>query len=204
MGALIADMASGYMKRVLTPTVLAEQARAYGRQYSVPDEAASDLLGAEEMEFISRRDSFYIATNNEDGWPYIQHRGGPPGFLKVLSPSLVAFGDLKGNRQLLSRGNVVRNNRVSLFLMDYPNRERLKILGLATILEAKFNHEWVEKVQVPGISKAAIERIFVIEVAGYDWNCPQYITPRYTQNEVEELIAPLRARIAELEGRDRS
>lgn len=201
MGALIAAMASGFMKRVLTPAVLAEQSRAYGRQYSVPDEAAADLLGVEEMKFISRRDSFYMATNNEESWPYIQHRGGPRGFLKVLSPTLIAFGDMKGNRQLLSRGNIVRNNRVSLFLMDYPNRERLKILGLATILEAKSNPEWVENVQVPGTSKAAIERIFLIEIEGYDWNCPQHITPRYTPDEVEELMAPLRARIAELESR---
>jgi len=150
------------------------------------------------MQFIQSRDSFYVATVSETGWPYMQHRGGPPGFLHVLSPTQLAFADFKGNRQLLSTGNLAINDRVCLFLMDYPRRTRLKILGRAKVVAAREQPELVARFAGPE-TQGIVERIFLIEVISYDWNCPKYITPRYTVAEVEEAVAPLRARIAELE-----
>jgi predicted pyridoxine 5'-phosphate oxidase superfamily flavin-nucleotide-binding protein len=134
----------------------------------------NDALGERETEFIARRDTFYIATVNEDGWPYVQHRGGPPGFLRVLGPKQLAYPDFRGNTQLVSVGNVSGNDRVSLILMDYPNRRRLKILG----------HMRVENtsLELPDYS-AQVERLVTIDVVAFDWNCPKYITQRYTQSE---------------------
>jgi predicted pyridoxine 5'-phosphate oxidase superfamily flavin-nucleotide-binding protein len=139
-----------------------------------------------------------MATVNENGWPYIQHRGGRPGFLRVLSPRTLAFADYRGNRQMLSTGNLASNDRVALFLMDYPQRTRLKILGHARVEDAREHPELVEQLAEPDIHRI-IERLFFIEVAAFDWNCPKYITPRYTAAEVEELVVPLKQRIAELE-----
>jgi predicted pyridoxine 5'-phosphate oxidase superfamily flavin-nucleotide-binding protein len=128
----------------------------------------------------------------------VQHRGGEPGFLRVLSPSQLAFADFKGNRQLLSTGHVDANNRVSLFLMDYPQRVRLKILGRATVLDARENPDRVAAI-AGAAHVARTERIFLIDVESFDWNCPQYITPRYTAAEVEAAVGGLRTRIKELE-----
>jgi predicted pyridoxine 5'-phosphate oxidase superfamily flavin-nucleotide-binding protein len=139
-----------------------------------------------------------MATVSETGWPYVQHRGGKPGFLRVVSPNQLAFADYKGNRQMLSAGNLSGNDRVCLFLMDYPQRTRLKILGHARVTDAREHLELVA--QFAGMEERGIvERIFLIDVVSYDWNCPKHITPRYTVAEVEEAVAPLRARIAELE-----
>lgn len=134
----------------------------------------NDELTDREAGFIAERDTFYMATVNEDGWPYVQHRGGPPGFLRVLGPKSLAFPDFRGNAQLVSVGNVSSNDRVSLILMDYPNRRRLKILG----------HMRVEnsETELPD-SGAKVERLIHIDVKAFDWNCPQYITPRYTESE---------------------
>ena len=150
------------------------------------------------MAFIRARDSFYMATVSETGWPYIQHRGGQPGFLRVVSPTELAFADYKGNRQMLSTGNVAANDRVCLFLMDYPQRTRLKILGHARVEDAREHPELVASFSEPEM-KRLVERVFLIAVVSYNWNCPQYITPRYTAAEVELAVAPLRARVAELE-----
>lgn len=196
-------MAGRYREIVSTPEVLAAQARYFGRSQKIPKQPERDPLGAEEIEFIHRRDSFYMATMNADGWPYVQHRGGRPGFLKVVSPSELGFADFSGNRQMLSTGNLVGNDRVSLFLMDYPNRERLKILGHARVLDARENPALVERLADES-DRENVERIFLIDVISFDWNCPQYITPRYTVEEIEPLMAPLRQRIAELEARDKS
>lgn len=194
-------MASKYKQIVLTPAVQAMQDRYFGRHHSISDAPERDALTEEEAAFIAKRDSFYLASMNSDGWPYVQHRGGPPGFLKVLGPSLIGFADLRGNRQLISTGNIEGNNRVSLFLMDYPNRERLKILGHARVLDARENRELADQLSPAPELRAGIERLFLVEVVSFDWNCPQYITPRYTAAEIEEIIAPLKARIAELEAR---
>lgn len=196
-------MAGRYREIVSTPEVRAAQSRYFGRSQNIPPQPERDPLTTEEVEFINRRDSFYMATVNADGWPYVQHRGGRPGFLKVISPNELGFADYSGNRQMLSTGNLAGNDRVSLFLMDYPNRERLKILGHARVLDVREHSDLVERV-ADETDRENVERIFLIDVISFDWNCPQYITPRYTVEEIEPLMAPLRQRIAELEARDKS
>ena len=160
-------------------------------------EVHHDLLGADESAFIAARDSFYMATVSEMGWPYIQHRGGPPGFLRVLDSSTIGLADFRGNRQYISVGNLQGDSRVSLFLMDYPNRLRLKILGKATVVDAK-DHETMQRLVLPN-NQARVERGFLIKVEAFDWNCPQHITPRFTVAEIDAVANPLRQRISELE-----
>ena len=196
-------MTDRYLETMFTKDVLKAQQEAYGRSQAPggdPDGAAHrDALGPDEAEFIGARDSFYLGTVSSDGWPYIQHRGGPLGFLQVLDARTLAFADLRGNHQLLSTGNVAGDDRVSLFLMDYPGRRRLKILGHARTVRASDDPTLTAKIAVPASHAAKVERYFLIDVVAFDWNCPKYITPRFTADEVEELVAPLRARIAELE-----
>ena len=140
-------------------------------------------LGAREAAFIAARDSFYLATVSESGWPYIQHRGGPTGFLKVVDARTLAFADFGGNRQYVSVGNAARNDRVSLFLMDYANRLRLKLLGRIEFHDlGDAPPELVFEVELPGY-RARVERVAVIRVEAFDWNCPQHITPRFSAAE---------------------
>lgn len=186
------------MQTVLTPAVLAEQDRYYGRHAVVDSAPGQDPLTDEERSFIEARDSFYMATITETGWPYVQHRGGPPGFLRVVSPTQLAFADFKGNRQMLSTGNLAANDCVALFLMDYARRERLKILGHARVLDARQHPEMVQQIAGPA-ARSLVERLFLIDVLSFDWNCPKYITPRFTADEVAAALAPLKQRIAELE-----
>jgi uncharacterized protein len=191
-------MTQRYLSTTLTPSVREAQQQYYGRSIAIPAVSGRDVLGEDEAAFIAARDSFYLATVSETGWPYIQHRGGPAGFLRVLNPGTLAFADYQGNRQLISTGNVLVNDRVSLFLMDYRQRQRLKILGHARITDAGDVDE--ETVHLMGdLPRAKIERIIVVDVVGYDWNCPKHITPRYSLGEVEELAGSLRERIAQLE-----
>lgn len=146
----------------------------------------NDELTEAETGFIATRDSFYLATVNEDGWPYVQHRGGPRGFLKVVGPNRLAYADFRGNTQLVSVGNVSTNDRVSLILMDYPNRQRLKILGYMRVENARdIPAEDLAAVKPPKY-RGLVERVVYIDVVAYDWNCPQHITRRYTQAEWEE------------------
>ncbi len=186
------------MQTVLTPSVLAAQDNYYGRHAVVGSAPERDPLTEEERSFIGARDSFYLATVTEDGWPYLQHRGGVPGFLRVVSPTQLAFADYKGNRQMLSTGNLAANDRVALFLIDYPRRERLKLLGHARVEDARKNPELVAQLAEPA-ARVLVERLFLIDVLSFDWNCPKYITPRYTAAEVEAAVEPLKLRIAELE-----
>ena len=193
-------MAERFMQEVLTPSVLDAERHYYGRTYpSFANAPDSDPLGVEETEFIESRDSFYLATITEKGWPYLQHRGGPTGFLRTVGPHRIGFADYGGNRQMISVGSLAANDRVSLFLMDYPSRSRLKILGRSLVLDARGHPELVEDVLPPGGHTSKVERIFLIDVIGFDWNCPKFITPRYTSAEIDNLISPLKARIAELE-----
>lgn len=150
---------------------------------------APDGFSDREAAFISMRDSFYMATVSEDGWPYIQHRGGPRGFLKLLSPTQLGFADYRGNRQYVSVGNLQTEQRVSLFLMDYPNRARLKLLGRASVQEAEDNAALAERLTVPGQGK--VERLFTIDIDAFDWNCPQFITPRFTEDELAASLTPM-------------
>ena len=146
-------------------------------------------LGEREAAFISLRDSFYMATVSEDGWPYIQHRGGPRGFLKPLSGTKLGFADYRGNRQYVSVGNLQTEQRVSLFLMDYPNRARLKMLGHATVQEADADADLAAELAIEG--QGTVERLFKIEIEAFDWNCPQFITPRFTESELSASLTPM-------------
>jgi len=192
-------MAHQFRSTTFTADVLRAQEAYYGRSQPIPPAPGPDELGAQEEVFIQRRDSFYLASVNVDGWPYLQHRGGPRGFLKVLDPHTLGFADLGGNRQLLTTGNVAANDRVALFLMDYARRERLKIIGHAEILPARDHPALAAEVAPEGMPVRMVERVFRIRVTGLDWNCPKHITPRFTAEEIEQAAAPLRRRIAELE-----
>ena len=191
-------MADKFMQLVLTPAVQQAQDKYFGKHQVVENAPETDALTRSEAYFIASRDSFYMATVSETGWPYVQHRGGPPGFVKVLGPNLIGFADFKGNRQLISTGNLDVTDRVALFMMDYPNRTRLKLLGHARVLDAREHPELVDQL-VPEALRRKVERLFLIRVISYDWNCPQYITPRFTAAEVEKYAAALKDRIAELE-----
>ncbi len=184
-----------------TPTVKKVQEThgsrtAYSRGEQVP-EPFNHLLTASEAGFIAARDSVYLATVGETGWPYIQHRGGPKGFVRVLDERTIGFADFRGNRQYVSVGNLLTDDRVSMFFMDYPNKTRLKLLGRARAISPD-DTETLGKLAVPGY-RATVERGFLITVEGFDWNCPQHITERVTVDEVRALSAPFLARIEDLE-----
>ena len=191
-------MPSRFMELMLTPDVQAAQARYFGRSQARPGTTAADTFGQDEAAFIAEMDSFYVGSASQDGWPYVQHRGGAKGFLKVLGPSVLGFADLKGNRQLLTTGNLAHDGRVCLFLMSYPLQARLKILGRAEVLGAKEHPELAGALIPPGMEKAT-ERLFRIQVEAFDWNCPQHITRRFTEAQVNEAIRPLQQRISDLE-----
>lgn len=187
-----------FLELAVTDSVRATQQHYYGGGARSGFSPANDAFMDDEIAFIQSRDSFYLATVSEKGWPYIQHRGGAPGFLHVLSPKQLAFADYKGNRQLLSTGNVAANDRVCLFLMDYPLRTRLKILGHARVSDAREHPELLEQLADPE-ARRLVERFFLIDVVSFNWNCQQHITPRFTAEEIAAAVAPLKQRIAELE-----
>ncbi len=143
----------------------------------------NDLLGPREVTFITERDSFYMATVNENGWPYVQHRGGPKGFLQMINQGRLAYADFRGNTQLISTGNLSINDRISLIFMDYPRRKRLKILGHMQVIDAEKTDPELRAAVSPDAYRAEVERIILIDVAAFDWNCPQHITRRYTEEE---------------------
>lgn len=190
-------MRAEFLRLLATPAVQAEQVRAYGHSRVPAPGAVEQLPGAEEQEFIARRDSFYLASVGEEGWPYVQHRGGPRGFVRLLSPQQLVWADFNGNRQLLSTGHVRARRRVALFFMDYAARERLKILGEAEVLAPDEARDFAALLAAPAAAK--IERYFRVHIRAFDWNCPKYITPRFTAAEIEAAVAPLHARIAALE-----
>jgi predicted pyridoxine 5'-phosphate oxidase superfamily flavin-nucleotide-binding protein len=183
-------MAEKFLELLLTPSVAKAQEHYYNASHRLTGGAERDALTEDEIHFIRSRDSFYMATVSESGWPYLQHRGGKTGFLHVVSPTSLAFADYKGNRQMLSTGNLASNNRVCLFLMDYPRRTRLKILGHARVEDARQHPELVAQFATPDVQRI-VERVFLLDVVSYDWNCPKYITPRYTAAEIEALVEPL-------------
>lgn len=194
-------MSVRYLNQLFTPSVkAAQQANGSRQAYARADDAedGADALTPRERMFISLRDSFYMATNNASGWPYIQHRGGPVGFVKVLGERTLAFADFRGNRQYISLGNLAEDDRAALFFMDYAGRARLKILGRVRSVDVTGDAALAGALIDPAYG-ARTERALVVDVDSYDWNCPQHITPRYTEAEVEGALAPLRRRIAELE-----
>jgi len=187
-------MAHKFAEIAFTPTVRKMQTKRGSRKGYARLDQGDDYnfkLSEREAEFISARDSFYMASVSETGWPYIQHRGGPVGFMKVLGESTIGFADYAGNRQYVSTGNLMGDDRVSLFFMDYANRKRLKILGRTQIADLEEN-EILSKLKDDNY-RSRIERGFLIRIEGFDWNCPQHITPRFTEAEVDKLVAPLEA-----------
>ncbi|MFC0588816.1 pyridoxamine 5'-phosphate oxidase family protein [Novosphingobium aquiterrae] len=186
-------MARNYVHTLFSDAARALQAAdgsrdAYARMEAGAD-GRPDLLGDSEAGFIALRDSFYLASVTPEGWPYVQHRGGPAGFLKLLDGNRLGFADYRGNRQHVSTSNLIADPRVSLFLMDYPNRRRLKILGHAGIVTAAEEPATVAGLMPEGY-RAIAERAYVIDVVGFDWNCPQHITPRYNEQEVRAALQP--------------
>ncbi|MEX0308839.1 MAG: pyridoxamine 5'-phosphate oxidase family protein [Tateyamaria sp.] len=178
-----------------------QHAEGVADKYAQTYGARTHALTQDEQAFIASRTSFYMATVSETGWPYIQHRGGPVGFLKVLDDHTLAFADYRGNKQHISEGNLAGDNRVSLFLMDYPRKARMKLQGRATFQSASDNPELAERLAVDG--QGRVERVVTIALEAFDWNCPQFITPRFDAAEIAQLVAPeldkLKARIGTLE-----
>jgi hypothetical protein len=205
-------MGRRFAELAFTPTVKDQHTRHGSRaQYHRVETSGNPgtLLGPPEQDFIRRRDGFYMASTSATGWPYIQYRGGSKGFLHVVDDRTLAFADLRGNMQYISTGNLLHDDRAALFLMDYAWQTRLKILGHAEILEdtpAELNpaapnlvvKEWLDRLRDPK-EKVPAERAILIHVEAWDWNCPQHITPRFTEEELAETLEPMRRHIAELE-----
>lgn len=168
---------------------------AYAR---VERETYLDGLTENEIDFIAQRDSFYMASIGESGYPYIQHRGGPKGFLKVLDSKRIGFIDFKGNMQYITVGNLATNNRVALIMVDYPARTRLKIFAKASIVALKDDPSLYNLLDLTEY-KFRPERMMVLDIEAYDWNCSQHITPRYTAEEIEVAFAPQKAYVLKLE-----
>src|SRR6266702_952253 len=186
---------------LFTPVVKELQER-YGsrRQYERMEKSGGSHVHftAFEVEFLAERDSFYWATTGATGWPYVQHRGGPKGFLKVIDDHTLALADFRGNKQFISTGNLLTDDRVAMILVDYPRQARLKILGHVEVFEGDKAAPWIDRVRMTGY-KASIERVFVIHVEAYDWNCPQHITPRYTAEQIQEAVRATEERVRGLE-----
>lgn len=184
----------------MTPSVRATQAdMGAARQWEhFAGDRESDRFTAREVAFIAQRDTFYIASASETGWPYVQHRGGPAGFLKMIDARTLAFADYHGNRQYISTGNLAANDRACLILMDYPRRARLKIYAHVEKLALDAEPALTDLVTDERY-KATLERIFRLRLAAFDWNCPQHITPRFTEREIAQAVRPLHDRIAALE-----
>jgi predicted pyridoxine 5'-phosphate oxidase superfamily flavin-nucleotide-binding protein len=158
----------------------------------------SDGLTEGETSFIENRDSFYLASIGANEFPYIQHRGGPKGFLKVLDSKRLGFIDFTGNKQYVSVGNMATNNKVSLIMIDYPTRTRLKIFAKAEVVELKDSPELYDLLNLENY-KFRPERMMIFHIEAYDWNCPQHITPRYTVEEINEAFLPQKKYIESLE-----
>src|SRR5262245_38566067 len=156
-----------------------------------------------EVQFIAERDGFYLATVSESGWPYVQYRGGPPGFLRVLDDTTLGFPDFRGNRQYISVGNLAADDRAALILMDYPNRRRLKIYARVEMKDLGADTDLAAKLALPGY-KAKLERAVLLHLQAFDWNCPQHITPRFSAAELEHALAPMRRRLEQLETENQS
>lgn len=200
-------MARAFADLTFTKSVRAQQARmgsseAYGK-FLTDAAAPLDELGPDEASFISARDGFYQATVSKTGWPYVQFRGGPVGFLKVLTSKNIAYADFRGNRQYISTGNITDNDRISLILMDYPNRRRLKLWGRARLLDGTDNPEILTQLHEPTYP-ARPERAVLITVEAFDWNCPSHIPRRLTDTEAHEEIAALRRENAALKAETRA
>jgi len=163
-------------------------------------ERAEDLdpLGAREAEFLAARDGFYLSTVSQTGWPYVQFRGGPPGFVSVRDEHTIAWADFRGNLQHVSTGNLSGDHRAAIIAVDYPRRQRLKLFGMARVVRIEDDPGFVQSLTIDGYD-AVVEAAIAFTVSAFDWNCPQHIPRRFTLDQIEEQIAPLRERITQLE-----
>ena len=193
-------MANAFLTIATTPSVLAAQIAngSAGLYDKVGGNRPSDRFGPVETEFIASRDSLYMASVSENGWPYVQHRGGPTGFIKVLDETTLAFPDFRGNRQYISLGNSAADYRVAIFLMDYPHRRRLKLYARIEARDLAADPDLAATLELANY-RGVPERLFLLRLEAFDWNCPQHITPRFTEVEIANASAPLHARLAELE-----
>jgi len=191
-------MSSHYLDIATTPSVAAAQTRYNGKARPAAEGSGGhDKLGPNEVAFIQSMEGFYLGTVSETGWPYIQYRGGAPGFLRVLAADRIGFADFAGNRQYLTTGNLNANQKVALFLMDYANRARLKVLGHATIVDPNDDEVLARVLTVPDY-RAKVERLVEIRVEAFDWNCSRHIMPRFSATDVAAALAVRDQRIAEL------
>ena len=194
-------MARAFAEISFTPSVLAMQeqqgsAESYAK-FLEPEADRGDRIGPAETEFILRMDGFYQATVSETGWPYVQFRGGPKGFIQILDDKTIAYADFRGNRQYVSTGNLAKCDRISIIFMDYPNRRRLKLFGRVKIVDKQEDGELLSELQPDGY-RALPERSVIISVEALEWNCPQHIPERMTVEELEPQLAPLREEMAQL------
>ncbi|MEM8630739.1 MAG: pyridoxamine 5'-phosphate oxidase family protein [Pseudomonadota bacterium] len=195
-------MGHAYHDIAFTDTVKALQESrgsrdAYARFEDGPQRG--ERIGPDEAAFIAARDSFYMASTGETGWPYVQHRGGRVGFVRPLDANTLGFADFSGNKQYVSLGNFQKDDRASLFFMDYANQARLKLFGHVSVIDPD-DEETLAKLALPDY-RAKVDRGLLIRVAAVDWNCPQHITPRYTEAQVAQAVSKLTDRVAELEAR---
>jgi len=187
-------MTRKYTSLTFTPSVVDRQEHYGHRASGEKMEAVAiddEHFSITELAFLAQRDSFYMATVTEDGWPYLQHRGGPVGFVKALDAQTFGFADYRGNRQYISTGNLRASDRVALFFMDYPGRKRLKVMATAEVRDASDDPELLERL-TGGDDTARVERLFLFHLVAFDWNCPQHITPRFTADEWKAMDAPSR------------
>lgn len=198
-------MPSPFLEILSTPSVrAARDANGSRAMWEATDpDRAFDRFTADISEFIAARDSFYMATVSESGWPYVQHRGGPPGFIKVLDPTTLAIPDFAGNRQYLSLGHLGADDRAALIMVDYPRRARLKLLVHIAARDLDSDPDLAARLALPGY-RGRPERALLMRLESFDWNCPQHITPRFTKAEIDAAVAPLHARIAALEAANRA
>ncbi len=194
-------MPQAYADIAFTPNVRAMQSAmgsrdVYARRERDPHGPA--VLGAEEAAFVAARDSFYLATLGETGWPYVQFKGGPAGFLEVVDERTLGYADFRGNVQYISDGNLKANDRVALILVDHAHRRRLKVYGRARLVDRTEDPALLARLERPDY-RARVERAVVIAVEAFDWNCPQHITPRFTEAEIDAASAPLRAELVRLQ-----
>ena len=193
-------MGNNFGSLVFTPMVKALQEK-YGsrRQYArMEGSGAPGHLTPDESAFIAEQESFYLATVGASGWPYVQYRGGPKGFLKVIDDQTLAFADFQGNKQFITAGNLATDNRIALIIVDYPLQARLKLLGRVEVFEGEAGRDWIEQLRTEGY-KAVINRAFVIRIEAFDWNCPQHIKRRFTEEQIQEALAPFERRLQDLE-----
>lgn len=183
-------MTNSFSNIAFTPVVKTLQRQNGSREKYAALEKSVDqtpALTQREVDFIEARDSFYLASVSETGWPYVQHRGGPAGFLKVLDNRIIAFADFRGNQQYISAGNLVSNDRIAIIMVDYVNQRRLKLLAHASVVQAADEPQLLYRLSDPSYP-ARVERGFILRVAAWDWNCSRHITPRLNEHEIKSVM----------------